>query len=74
MLYVPSEGLSDEPEPTKLAETTPTDGDIVGRSFVIEIAIAAVLEIAVVHPAVGCLIEAEIIPSIAVVSTWANEG
>jgi purine nucleoside phosphorylase len=55
-------------------EATPRDGDVVGESLVVEIAVATVLEIAVVNPCLCNAVEAEVIPSVAVVSARTYEG
>ena len=55
-------------------EATPRDGDIVSESLIVEVAVTTVLEIAVVNPCLGNTVEAEVIPSVAVVSARTYEG
>jgi hypothetical protein len=55
-------------------ETTPRDSYIVGKSFVVKVTIATILEIAVVNPRLCYAVEAEVIPAVAVVCARTHEG
>ena len=55
-------------------ETTPRDGDIIGVTLIIEVTIATILEVAVVHPDVGCAVKTKVISTITVVCTRTFKG
>ena len=51
----------------EIAEATPCDGDVVALAFDVEVAVAAVLKIAMVHPHVLRAVEAQVVPTVAVI-------
>ncbi len=57
----------------EIAEAAPGDGDVVGVAAIVEVAVATVLEVAMVDPAIGYAVETEIVVTIAVVGTWTYE-
>ena len=57
----------------QVAETTPGDADVVALAFDVEVAVTAVLEIAMVHPHVLCAVEAQVVPTVAVVRSGTFE-
>ena len=57
----------------EIAEATPCDGDVVRSSFDIEIAVATVLEVAMIDPYVGGFVQTEVVPPVAVVGARSFE-
>ena len=51
----------------EVTETAPGDADVVALAFDVEVAVTAVLEIAMVHPHVLRTVEAQVVPTVAVV-------